>query len=44
MGDPIAELEKLAGQKAPEEESPGSRPDGNAEGDTGGEPGGPEKG
>jgi putative hydrolase len=25
MGDPIAELEKLAGQKAPEEESPGAK-------------------
>jgi putative hydrolase len=37
IGDPIAELEKLAGQKAPEEDSPRKEADGDGDAD------GPEK-
>jgi putative hydrolase len=39
LGDPIAELEKLAGQKAPEEDSPGRKTRDDADGDSGDEEG-----
>jgi len=43
LGDPIAELEKLAGQKAPQEDSPGRKADDDADEGSDDDPEGPAK-